>query len=110
MRVMVTAPRAMAMATKRAIVRKRAMGSNNNNKTMVTKATTTTKTIIATNTTTRMMMMMPKMKTKTKTKTTTEMTTMTVRWQRLVVAGGGSRGGTKAAVKEVECSYFFDQN
>jgi hypothetical protein len=79
MRAMARAAREMAMATKRAIVRKRVMASNDNNETMATE----TMVINTMKTMTRLMMMM---------KTTTKMATTTVwRWQ-LAVAGG-SEGG-----------------
>jgi hypothetical protein len=86
MRAMTRVARAMAMATKRAIARKRVIASNNDNKTMATETMTTTTTLMATNTMTTMTTLM--MMTKTTTKTAKTM----VRRQRLAVAGGG-RGG-----------------
>ncbi len=49
MRVIVRRARVMAMVTKRAITRKRAMGSNNDNETEATATRTTTTTTTATN-------------------------------------------------------------
>jgi hypothetical protein len=86
MRVMARAARAMGMAMKRVIARKRAMASYNDNKMMATETMLTTTTTKATNTTMTTLTLTMMMKTTTKTEKTL------VRWWRLAVASGG-RGG-----------------
>ncbi len=80
--------RAMVMATKRAIARKRAMESKDNNKSMATETTTMTTTPTKTKNTTRTMTMV--MMT-TKNPTTMTKTTR-VRW--LEAAGEGKEGSS----------------
>jgi hypothetical protein len=101
MRAMARAVSAMAMVTKRTIARKRAMASSGINETTATE-TMTKKTMTKAMNTTKLTMMLT-----IKTKTTTKMTTTTVQWRQLAVAGGSRGRAMKAAAVEVECSCFL---